>query len=243
MYGLQKQAREYAQELLHKLPKVLPCAVKLAVPFTLLQEMSSLVKGSSLIVGAQNMHEAAEGAFTGEISAPMLQEAGAKFVILGHSERRKWFGETGEALAKKVQRALLVGLEPVLCFGETEEEKGSGMTRQVVEEQLLEVLTSLPAELVQRIVLAYEPVWAIGTGKHATGEWAEEIHRFCRNLLASHVGEDVASIVPILYGGSVNEQNIVSFLSQKNIDGALVGGASLRVESFYPLIQSLIQLR
>lgn len=179
------------------------------------------------------MHEAEQGAFTGEISASMLKEAGAQFVLLGHSERRHLFGETDERINKKVLRALQCGIQPVLCVGETVSERDSGAAKQVVEKQILEGLRAVDPKNLGGLILAYEPVWAIGTGRTATPEQAEEMHSFCRSLLDNHL----CAGVPILYGGSVKPDNVRALLARPNIDGVLVGGASLEVELFLRLIE------
>jgi triosephosphate isomerase (TIM) len=197
------------------------------VPFTALSAAAEAAKGTSLRIGAQNMHEAKEGPFTGEISGAMLKEAGATFVLLGHSERRSHFGETDPKIHQKVLRALEVGLTPVLCVGETLAEREAGRTEEVLERQLKVALEGIRGDLM----VAYEPVWAIGTGRSATPQMASEVHAFCR----AHVGKKV----PILYGGSVKEDNIAELISESEIDGVLVGNASLNSEKFSQMIKKV----
>lgn len=213
--------------------------VYLAVPFTALQAVAVAAEGSSVVVGAQNMHDAAEGAFTGEISAAMLLDAGARFVILGHSERRHIFGESSAFVNRKVKRALEVGLQPIVCVGETFEQRDAGETNHVLASQLKDSLEGIDADAAQGIIVAYEPVWAIGTGKTATPEQAQKEHAFCRSVLATLWDEATAEKIRIQYGGSVKPANSSELLSQPDVDGLLVGGASLDAESFCQIILSI----
>lgn len=206
--------------------------VYLAVPFTCLQSVAAMCKGTKVTVGAQNMSDSMEGAFTGEIAGTMLKDAGAGFVILGHSERRHYFGETNAFINSKVKRAIADGLQPLLCVGELIEERENGMTEKVLETQLSESLKSITGEEIKKMVIAYEPVWAIGTGVTATPEQAQEMHHFCRRFIAKTWGDAVAESVPLLYGGSVKPDNVKTLMQQADIDGVLVGGASLSSESF-----------
>lgn len=201
----------------------------LAVPFTAIQGAAQAANGSKIRIGAQNMHEAKEGAFTGEISAEMLKASGASFVLLGHSERRNLFGETDEKVHQKLVRALQVGLIPVVCVGEKLEERQHGKTEAVLRRQIEAALLGVDPE---KIVLAYEPVWAIGTGKSASAEMAQDTHAFCRTI--------VGAKTPILYGGSVQIDNVSSFCSQTDIDGVLVGGASLHPENFAQIAKKVL---
>ncbi len=187
-------------------------------------------------IAAQNMHFEASGAFTGEISASMVRDTGAQYVILGHSERRHVFGEDDEMIARKVRAALENKLQPIFCIGELLEQREAGQTESVVTTQLNAVLTTLNAEEMLDVVVAYEPVWAIGTGKTATPAQAEEVHRLVRGIIRSHFGDEVAQRITIQYGGSVKPDNVDELMSAENIDGALVGGASLKAESFLRLI-------
>jgi triosephosphate isomerase (TIM) len=211
-------------------------SVYLAVPFTAIESGVRAAKKTNIVIGAQNMHEAVSGAFTGEISGGMLTAAGAEFVILGHSERRQIFAETDQTINKKLVRALLDDLLPILCVGETLEERESDSTFQVIEKQMKEGLKSVSTEDINRIVIAYEPVWAIGTGKTATPSQAQEVHQFIRDLLTDLYGKKVASKISILYGGSVKAENTKDLMEQADIDGALVGGASLEAASFAKII-------
>jgi triosephosphate isomerase len=211
------------------------CDVILCPPFTHLSIVSELCKGSSVMVGAQTLHHEAKGAFTGEISGPMLQDCGCQYVLIGHSERRQYFHEDHALLFKKFQASFSHGLIPILCVGETLEERESGRTLDVVEAQLISALHDVGD---RGFLVAYEPVWAIGTGKVATPEQAQEVHAFIRGTLNRLVGSRSADI-SILYGGSVTPQNSGELLGQPDIDGALVGGASLKSESFLEIVHSV----
>ncbi len=206
-------------------------------PFTALGIVHRIVRGSNIGLGAQNLHWEKEGAYTGEISAPMIKEAGCRYVIIGHSERRQYFGETNATVNKKIKAALEVGLTPVVCVGERLEEREEGKTFSVVESHIREGLSGLKEEEILKTVIAYEPVWAIGTGKTATPQQANEVHSYIRHLLTGLYSEEVASRVRILYGGSVKPDSISALMSQEDIDGALVGGASLQANSFLAIIQ------
>jgi triosephosphate isomerase len=231
MYKTSREAAAYLEELL---PQIEGCKAKvfLAVPYTSIAAAAKAAKGSEVLIGAQNMNDARDGAFTGEIAALMLKEAGAAFVLLGHSERRKLFGETNEFIQRKVVRALQDDLIPVLCVGETAEQREEGKTEEVLRRQIEECLEGIPVEEASKLMLAYEPVWAIGTGKTATPEMAAEAHASCRAVLADLFGKKRASAIPLLYGGSVKPENAAALLAQKGIDGLLVGGASLEPEVF-----------
>ena len=195
-----------------------------------------LATPAGIKIAAQNMHFEAGGAFTGEISASMVRDTGAQYVILGHSERRHVFGESDEMIAKKVKAALESKLRPIFCIGELLEEREAGKTESVVTTQLNAVLSTLNAEEMLDVVIAYEPVWAIGTGKTASPEQAEEVHCTVRGIVRSHFGDEVAQRITIQYGGSVKPDNVDELMSAENIDGALVGGASMKAESFLRLI-------
>lgn len=211
--------------------------VFLAVPFTAIHSAAEAAKDAKgLIIGAQNMNDASEGAFTGEIAASMLIDAGAKFVILGHSERRHLFNEDDQSINKKVKKAIEEGLIPIVCVGETLEQKEAGNTDSVIKSQLTHSLDGLTREQITNILIAYEPVWAIGTGKTATPETAEEVHASIRSFIAELWDEDSAEHVVIMYGGSVKPNNAKELMNQPNIDGLLVGGASLSVESFSQIV-------
>jgi triosephosphate isomerase len=205
-------------------------------PFTALPAVADALKGSPIAVGAQNMHWDREGAFTGEVSPLMLRDLGCVYVILGHSERRHVFGESDEAVGRKTRAAFDNGLTPIACVGETLSERESGRTLEVVERQLERALRALSPAEVARAVVAYEPVWAIGTGKVATPDQAQEVHAFVRKRVSASHGEDSAEAVRILYGGSVNPGNAAGIMGQADVDGALVGGASLKAETFLPIV-------
>ena len=215
----------------------LNCDVIVCPPFTSLSEASKLVKGTVIKLGAQNMHFEDNGAFTGEVSASMLRSAGCEYVILGHSERRHIFGETDEVINKKIKKALAAGLKPIFCIGELLEERENGTTNDVVKRQVLKGLDGISAEDMQNIIVAYEPVWAIGTGKTASPAQAQEVHEFIRDLIEIDYSLEVANDLVIQYGGSVKPDNAKELLSQKDIDGALVGGACLKADSFLGIIK------
>jgi triosephosphate isomerase len=210
--------------------------VIIAPPFTSLYSVGAAIKGSQVSLAAQNMHYEDKGAFTGEISPGMLTDIGCTYVLLGHSERRKYFHETDEDINSKVKKALAVGLKPILCVGETEEERVKGVTQLVVGKQIKKALSGV--EKIDKVVIAYEPVWAIGTGKVATSDQAEEVHSFIRGILKELYG-DVSKDIRILYGGSVTKDNIGELIGMENIDGALVGGASLKPDAFLGIIQQI----
>jgi triosephosphate isomerase len=234
MYKTIAEAEEYIQGLL---PRVSAATADIAicVPFTALQAMVDSTRGSGVTVFAQNMHDAPEGAFTGEISPRMLDELDVHGTILGHSERRQLFGETDRALQAKVPAALEAGLVPLLCVGETEEERDAGETDRKLRHQVQEGLEKVETARLGEVVIAYEPIWAIGTGKNATPEQAQEAIGFVRALVADRDAEQ-AERTRILYGGSVKPDNAAELLALPDVDGALVGGASLDPESFAAII-------
>ena len=205
-------------------------------PFTSLAAVSKQLEGSNIALGAQNMHPETEGAFTGEISPAMLKDLGCRYIILGHSERRQFFHETSDFVNEKVKTALKYSLIPIVCIGETLKEREAQQHLTVVKSQFDASLADLTKEDISRIVIAYEPVWAIGTGKTATPEQAEQMHSYIRRLLNEKYGQETASKVYILYGGSVKPDNIAQLMDKPNVDGALVGGASLKAESFCAII-------
>ena len=224
-------------DFLTRLPRQVECRVLLAPSFPLLIPMAYWAKGSIVEIGAQNIHDQEEGAFTGEVSARLVKEIGANFTLVGHSERRHLFQESSAWIHKKVKTALSLSLQPILCIGETLAEREKGLTETVLANQLLEAVANLSQEEMLRVVIAYEPVWAIGTGKLATPEIAQEAHLFCRSQIAEKWGEATALRIPILYGGSVKGDAMKGLMAQKDIDGVLVGGASLSPESFLQIIQ------
>lgn len=209
--------------------------VMIAPAFTALSEVAKVLAGSNILLGAQNMGPEEQGAHTGEVSVLMLKDIGVKVVILGHSERRHSYLESDALINKKVNLALAHGLEVILCVGETLEERESGKLETVLSTQLREGLKGVASESLDKVTIAYEPVWAIGTGKTATPEDADSVHAYCRKVLASLYGEAKAKTMIIQYGGSVKADNAASLMAKPNIDGALVGGASLKVESFAPI--------
>ena len=207
-----------------------------APPFTALHAVAAALAGSAVAVGAQDMHWENEGAFTGAISPIMLKDAGCSHVILGHSERRQLFGETDDGVARKAEAAFRHGLIPIVCVGETLAERESGRTMEVTQRQTERALRGLTGDQVARLVVAYEPVWAIGTGRTATPDQAQEVHAYLRRLVDRSHGEAAANALRILYGGSVKPDNIGSLMAQADIDGALVGGASLTAASFLKIV-------
>ena len=210
--------------------------------FTTLDAVSKEISDSSVSLGAQNMHFEASGAYTGEISADMLQALSVEYVILGHSERREYFGETDALVNKKTLAALAAGLKPIVCVGETLEEREADQTMDVIKTQIEGGLAGVGADAADALVIAYEPVWAIGTGKTATPEMAEEVHAGIRGMLAAMIGEEAADKVRILYGGSMKPTNADDLLAQTNIDGGLIGGAALKADSFASLVESAAKL-
>lgn len=207
-------------------------------PFTSLAIAANLLKDSPIKLGAQNMSEHDEGAYTGEISWKMLRSAGCTHVILGHSERRQYFGETNDLINRKAKKALAGGLVPIICVGERLEEREQGITQKVVTAQVKGVLAGLSSDDMKRVIIAYEPVWAIGTGKNATPMQAQEVHREIRKLVAQLYSWPVAEQLTIQYGGSVKPDNAADLLAQDDIDGALVGGACLKADSFAAIVGS-----
>ena len=226
------------QELVGAIGRQVDVDVVVCPPFTALEGVGKVLEGSSVKLGAQNMHFEANGAYTGEISAPMLRALFATHVILGHSERRAYFGETDALVNKKLLAALKNQLRPILCVGETLAEREAGTTLKVVQTQLETGFVGVSKELASSIIVAYEPVWAIGTGKEATTEQAQEVHGFIRGLLTKLFGEALAMRVRILYGGSMKPANAPELLAQKDIDGGLIGGASLEARSFVDLVNA-----
>jgi triosephosphate isomerase (TIM) len=231
------EAEAFIQALLPRVSSADGVEVGVCVPFTDLQAVVDSTRGSRVAVYAQNMHQAAQGPFTGEISAPMLTELDVHGVVLGHSERRTHFNETDRALAEKVPAALDAGLQPILCVGETEDERDAGDTERRLRHQVQEDLEKVDSARLGDVVIAYEPVWAIGTGRVATPEQAQEAVAFVRALVADRDREQ-AERTRILYGGSVKPDNAVELLALPDVDGALVGGASLHVEDFVALVDA-----
>ena len=211
--------------------------VLVCVPFPYMSQVESLIEGTNLKLGAQNININSSGAFTGEVSADMIKDFGAKHVIVGHSERRSLYGETSSVVAEKTKAALGAGLTPLLCVGESLEQRESGKTETVVAEQINAVIELVGIESFDSIIIAYEPVWAIGTGMTATPEQAQAVHFFIRNLLGES-SENIAQKTPILYGGSMNAGNAVELISCPDIDGGLIGGAALKAEDFLQICKA-----
>ena len=212
----------------------------LSPSFAAINAVADAVSGDEIYVAAQNLHWEEKGAFTGELSATMLIDCGCKYVIIGHSERRNLFGETDEGINKKIRRAIHTGLKPIFCVGESLQQREDEETFRVIREQVEKGLDGLSEEAVNSLLIAYEPVWAIGTGKNATAEQAEEVHGFIRSMLRESYGRSVSETVRILYGGSVTPENISGLIKEHNIDGALVGGASLKADSFVKIVAGAI---
>lgn len=214
------------------------CDVVICTPFIHLASVAGIIDQSVIGLGAENCADKASGAYTGEVSAEMVKSTGAGYVILGHSERRAYYGETAEILKEKINLALANGLKVIFCIGEVLEERESGKQNEVVEAQLAGSLFDLTAEQFANIILAYEPVWAIGTGKTATAEQAEEMHAFIRGVIAGKFGAEAAENVSILYGGSCKPSNAKEIFSKENVDGGLIGGAALKVADFKGIIDA-----
>jgi triosephosphate isomerase len=237
MHKTAAEAREYVQRLFSRLPMGNGVELALCVPFTALAAAVDALGESDVKVLAQNMHQEPSGAYTGEVSAPMIVELGVNGVLLGHSERRQYFNETDRALQEKVPAALDAGLQPMLCVGETEEEYDAGDTQRKLRHQVQEALEKVPDARLGDVVIAYEPLWAIGTGKVATPEYAQEAIGFIRALVGDR-SADAAARVRVLYGGSVKPENAGELLGQPDIDGALVGGASLDADGLVEIVKA-----
>ncbi len=237
MFKTSAQARQFFSELIKLAsPFKSDREVAFGVPFPSLEASVEAVRGTPVVIAAQDVFWEDEGAFTGEVSAPMIKAAGAGAVIIGHSERRQMFGDTGEWVNRKLRACLRTGLRPIMCIGETREEREAGRTFDVLGRQLAEGLTGFTAADLGDLVVAYEPVWAIGTGLTATPDQAQEAHAFIRSRVAELLGADLAAGLRILYGGSVKPDNVATLMGQPDIDGALVGGASLDASTFIKII-------
>jgi triosephosphate isomerase len=236
MYKTIAEAVDFIEKIKPVAAQAGHCEVIVAPPFTALAAAAAAAKGSRVSVAAQNCHWDKEGAHTGDISTLMLRDAGCTHVIIGHSERRHDCGETDEQVNKKAKAALAAGLTPIVCLGETLAEREKGETEKVLESQFMVGLAGLTPADFSRIMIAYEPVWAIGTGRTATPEMAAESHRFLRRLARREFGQSEADGVRILYGGSVKPDNVGALMAEEEIDGALIGGASLKVDSFTALV-------
>ncbi len=237
MYKTNPEAVESAGRLVELVADTDGVEIMIAPVFTALEPVSKVVQQSRVELGAQNLYWEKEGAYTGEISADMLVSAGCRYVIIGHSERRQYFGETDETVNRKISAALAADLIPVFCVGETESERDSGKTFSVLDKQVKDGLKSRVVDELGTLVIAYEPVWAIGTGKTATSEQAQEAHQYIRSLINDKFSAALAESVRILYGGSVKPANVTELMAMPDIDGALVGGASLDPESFSQIVK------
>lgn len=237
MFKTRGESRRMIQRLLPLVADAKEVEIVVFPPFTALAAVSELVAGSAVRLGAQNAHWEEKGAYTGEVSVEMILDSGCQYVILGHSERRQYFRETDEMVNLKLRRALSVGLTPIVCVGESLEQREAGRAKEVVLAQLERGLVGLTGSDLSRIIIAYEPLWAIGTGRTATPETAQDVHYMIRNWLGERFSPDLPGTVRILYGGSVKPSNVADLMAQDDLDGALVGGASLEAESFAKLVK------
>ena len=237
MYKTIPEALEFVRAFKPLVVASTHCEIVIAPPFTAIKPVSARLEGSNVEVAAQDVApEPGPGAFTGEVSASMIKDAGARWTIIGHSERRQYYGETDESVNSKLRSAIGEGLLPIVCVGERLEERDAGRAEQVVESQLSGGMRNLTVSEASRIIIAYEPIWAIGTGRTATPETAQQMHAFIRFRIKTMFGEGLAGKTRILYGGSVKPDNIAALMNQADIDGALVGGASLEAESFARIV-------
>ncbi|MFA6413176.1 MAG: triose-phosphate isomerase [Syntrophales bacterium] len=237
MFKTVREAELFARRLVAELEIMPGREVVIAPAFPALYAVAAVLRGSTIKLAAQNVHDQVQGAFTGEVSAGMLIDADCKYVIIGHSERRTFFGETDDLISRKLSAALASGLRPIFCIGETLAEREQGATLTVIARQIKEGLKNISLGDIGGISIAYEPVWAIGTGKTATPEQAQEVHAFIRSTMKDAYGKELAGKLRIIYGGSVNFGNIGKLMSEKDINGALVGGASLDIESFSEIVK------
>ncbi|NPV53984.1 MAG: triose-phosphate isomerase [Firmicutes bacterium] len=238
MYKTVPEALALVEELKRLVAEMRDIDILVCPPFTALYPVKEVLRGSNIELGAQNLFWEEEGAFTGEVSPTMLKSLGCSYVIIGHSERRKYFGETDKDVNRKIKSAMANGLMPIVCVGESIEEREAGKTEELIRRQVLGAMDGIKTTGAADIVVAYEPIWAIGTGRAATGEDANKVARLIRQTLAEVFNERIAQEIRIQYGGSVKPQNTSEFLEQPDIDGALVGGASLDAETFYKICQS-----
>lgn len=242
MYKTIKEGEELVVALRRELFRIENIDIVVCPPFTLLAYLADALETSNIQVGAQNIYWEEEGAFTGEIAPKMIKDAGCKFVIIGHSERRQYFDETNETVNKKIVAALKHDLRPIMCVGETLEQREKNLTFKVLEDHVSGGLKGIDKDEAEKIVIAYEPVWAIGTGKTATSSQAQEAHSYIRGLLKKMYDEDIANEITIQYGGSVKPENIDELSRQPDVDGALVGGASLKVDSFVAIVKKASEI-
>ncbi len=236
MYKTGAEAVEFARRFVPLVSAVADRDIMIAPAFTAIEAVAGILKASPVALGAQHLHWETEGAFTGEISARMLAAAGCRYVIIGHSERRQYFGETNASVNRRVRTALQAGLVPILCVGETEKERDAGETFSVLDKHVRKGLFNFSANELNSLVIAYEPVWAIGTGKSATRDQAQEAHAFIRSLVSNLYNAELAGGMRVLYGGSVKPENISELMAMADIDGALVGGASLNADAFAKIV-------
>ncbi|HWL22158.1 MAG TPA: triose-phosphate isomerase [Ureibacillus sp.] len=241
MYKTFDEATQFVESVRDQIPSEDQIDAVICAPALYLPKLVGLATDTDLAIGAQNMHFETEGAFTGEISPTQLSDINVDYVILGHSERREYFNETDEAVNKKVRAALAAGIVPIICCGETLEEREAGKTEEKVSGQIKAALAGFSADEVEHMVIAYEPIWAIGTGKTATADDANQVCGSIRQVVEELFGKDCAEKVRIQYGGSVKPENIEELLSKEHIDGALVGGASLQVDSFLALVNKAVK--
>lgn len=232
-----KEALELVDDLKRELRDIQDVDIVVCPAFTNLAEVAKALQDSNIGLGAQDVHWEDSGAYTGEVSCLMLKETGCHYVIIGHSERRSYFGETNESVNKKVKTVLKYNLTPIVCVGERLEQREANQTFEVIKDHVQGALKNVSAEEMKKIIIAYEPVWAIGTGKTATPDQAQEAHSFIRNLLKELYSQDLADIVRIQYGGSIKPDNITDLMAQADVDGGLVGGASLKLDSFVKIVR------
>ncbi|KGX86540.1 triose-phosphate isomerase [Pontibacillus marinus] len=238
MNKLVGEAEQFVEDVKESVPSSEKVESVVVAPFTHLHALVEKAKGTDLKIGAQNMHAEESGAFTGEVSPEMLKDIGVEYVVLGHSERRELFGETDESVNQKVHAAFKHNLVPIVCVGESDEQRENNQAETIVEDQVKKALKDLTNEQVQDVIIAYEPIWAIGTGKTATAEDANAMCTHIRNVVKAFAGDEAAQAVRIQYGGSVKPANVDEMLGQSDIDGALVGGASLKTDSFLALVEA-----
>jgi triosephosphate isomerase (TIM) len=231
------EAVQLTKKIHKKVKKEKEAEIVIIPPFTALSEVKKVLSKSLILTGAQDVFWDESGAYTGEIAPSMIKDAGCDFVVVGHSERRQYFGDTDEHVNKKIKAALNAGLFPIMCLGESLEERENNETFNKIKKQVSQGLKDLEADQIKNVIIAYEPIWAIGTGRTATPEQAEEVHAFIRNQLTEMAGKETSSCAIILYGGSVKPKNAFSLIKEKNINGALIGGSSLKADSFVDIIK------
>ena len=232
------QTKAFAEEIKPIMPKGKWCNVVLCVPAVNIQAAVRLFKDCHIAIGAETCHELDHGAYTGEITAAMIKEAGAKYVIIGHSERRQYYNETDFTVNKKVHAAIEAGLIPIICVGESLEERELGVTMELISYQVKCALANVSPDKIRHVVIAYEPLWAIGTGKTATDDQAQEIHAYIRSVIEGKYGKEVAENTSILYGGSCKPSNAKALFAKPDVDGGLIGGASLKADSFMGIVEA-----